>query len=234
MVNKYANLALAAVIFAGISGGLASATPCTATNGECTTTASSLPATVTGTLPNQGTALLINFSLSSPSDLTAWTTSYAGGMNLDGTTTMAGGFQPNLILYDSTGAFVTGDTGTAPPNANTDPNTGLYGDAYLTNSSTPAGSYTMAVTSFWLNQSTTATNLSDGFTQNLGNGTTFNDVQFNPRNGNYAVNISATPLSSTGPGGPTSAVPEPATVFLLLPAFALALLLRKRIAKAVQ
>lgn len=218
MVSRCANLALAAVVFVGISGSIAGAATCM---GTITT----LPATCTGTLANQGTAQLLNFMLSSPSDLTI-TTSYGGGNNLDGSTTPAGGFQPNLVLYDSTGMFVANTTGYPPPNANTDPTTNWDGDAYLTNPNTPAGSYTVAVTDWKLGQSTTATNLSDGFTDNLGNGSTFIDVGGNTRTGNYAVDIMATPV--------TSAVPEPATAFLMLAAFALALLLRKRIVGLVR
>lgn len=227
MASRYANLALAAVVFAGISGSIAGAATCTGT-------IMTLPATCTGTIANQGTAQLLNFMLSSPSDLTIYTTSYGGGKNLDGSTTLAGGFQPNLVLYDSTGMFVANTTGFPPPNANTDPTTNWDGDAYLTNPNTKAGSYTLAVTDWQLGQSTTATNLSDGFTDNLGNGSTFIDVGGNTRTGNYAVDIMATPVSGSGGGGPTSAVPEPATVFLMLPAFALALLLRKRIASSVR
>lgn len=215
MISRYANMALAAVVFAGISGSLAGA--------------ASLSQTYTGTLANQGTPLLQNFTLSSDSDLTIDTTSYGGGTNLDGTTTPTGGFEPSLVLFDSAGNYVMGEvtTGTSPI-ANNDPSNGWALDAYLSDPNTPAGSYTVALTDWALQQSPMATNLSDGFTFNLGSGTKFVDEQGNTRTGNYGMNIMATPLSSGG-GGPTSAVPEPATIFLILPVFALALLLRKRI-----
>ena len=161
------------------------------------------PATITGTLPNQGTALEELLTLPQTSALTITTTSYAKG-----------GFEPNLLLFNSVGNFVTAGN----PFGSVDPGTGIVGDMRLTALNLPAGMYTLAVTDFLLNQSLTATNLSDGFTVNYGSGTTFADSNGNPRIGNYAVTI------STG----ASAVPEPATLWLSTPLFAiLALRLRK-------
>lgn len=156
-----------------------------------------LPATITGTLPNQDTALLQQFTLGVNSGLTVTTTSYASG-----------GFQPNLFLFDMNGSFVTAGT----PFGAIDPTTGIIGDMRLSTSSLPAGMYTLAVTDFLLNQSLTATNLSDGFTANFGSGTTFVDATGNTRTGNFAFTISAAP-------GDT-AIPEPAAVWLIAPALA--------------
>jgi hypothetical protein len=150
------------------------------------------PATITGTLPNQGTALLENFTLSSMTNLTITTTSYASG-----------GFEPNLLLFNSAGKFVMSGN----PFGTADPSTGIVGDMKLTESGLAAGAYTLAVTDFLLNQSLTATNLSDGFTVNYGSGTTFVDANGNSRTGNFALTI------STG----ASAVPEPATFWLVAP-----------------
>jgi uncharacterized membrane protein YoaK (UPF0700 family) len=58
-----------------------------------------LPVTLTGTLPNQGTALEQSFNLDAPGDLTISTSSYA-----------TGGFQTNLLLYNSAGEFITACT----------------------------------------------------------------------------------------------------------------------------
>ncbi|MGH9639080.1 MAG: DVUA0089 family protein [Bryobacteraceae bacterium] len=218
MVSRCANLALAAVVFAGISGSVAGA--------------ASLSQTYTGTLANQATPFLQNFTLSSASDVTIYTTSYGGGTNLDGTTTSAGGFQPSLVLFDSAGNYVANEvTAGTSPIANPDASNGWALDAYLSDSNAPAGSYTVALTDWLTQQSPMATNLSDGFTFDLGSGgSSFVDAQGNSRTSAYALNISATPVS--GGGGGMSAVPEPATFFLILPAFALALLLRKRIQSA--
>lgn len=164
------------------------------------------PATITGTLPNQGTALEETFALPTAENLTITTTSYAGG-----------GFEPNLLLFDSTGKFVaSGIPFGAPASA-----TGIIGDMQLKMSNLPSGMYTLALTDFLLNQSLTATNLSDGFTVNYGSGTTFADSNGNARTGNYSFTIAA---------ASTAAVPEPATLWLAAPfVAALALRAKKRL-----
>jgi hypothetical protein len=166
------------------------------------------PFTDSGTLTNQGTVLEATFTLNTASTLTIYTDSYGGGKNADGSTALPGGFMPSLVLYDGGGNFVAGQTFPSPI-GNTDPTTGLNGDSYIKTSTLAMGSYTLALSDFLVQQPPTATNLSDGFT-NLGSGTTFSDVQGNPRNGNYTVNI-------TGAGS-APAVPEPATLLLMLPA----------------
>jgi hypothetical protein len=163
------------------------------------------PATITGTLPDQGAALLENFTLSSTSNLTITTTSYANG-----------GFESNLLLFNSMGNFVTAGN----PFGAVDSTTGIVGDMRLTASNLAAGMYTLTLTDFLLNQSLTATNLSDGFTVNFGSGTTFVDANGNQRTGDFAFTI----------GNGASAVPEPATLWLAAP-FLAALALRARRAR---
>jgi hypothetical protein len=173
----------------------------------------------TGTLTDPATVVQENFSLSSPGDVSIFTTSYGGGANLNGTTATAGGFQPNITLYNSDGTYVASQNANDPM-AKTDSSTGLALDGLLTESNLAAGNYIVTLTNFWTQQSATATNLSDGFT-NLG-GSTFLDVQSNMRTGAYALNIAA-------PGGPVSATPEPASFWLALPALAgVAFFARKR------
>jgi len=164
----------------------------------------SFPASITGTLPTQDTALLEMFTLPSSSDVNVTSTSYASG-----------GFEPNLLLYNSTGNFINGGTPFGQP----DPNTGIIGDMRLTAPNLAAGVYTLAVTDFLLNQSLTAINLSDGFTVNFGSGTTFMDSNGNQRSGNFALTI-----NTAGAGGE---VPEPATLWLAAP-FLAALVMRAR------
>jgi hypothetical protein len=163
----------------------------------------SFPGSITGNLPSQDTALLEMFTLPSTSDVTVTTTSYAGG-----------GFEPNLLLYNSMGNFINAGIPFGKP----DPNTGIVGDMRLSAPALPAGMYTLAVTDFLLNQSLTATNLSDGFAVNFGSGTTFMDSNGNPRSGNFALTISPA-------GG--GEVPEPATLWLVAP-FLAALVVRVR------
>lgn len=152
-----------------------------------------LPVTLTGTLPNQGTALEQTFTLASESDLTIFTSSYANG-----------GFQTNLVLFDSMGGFITAGIPAGSP----DPSNGIVGDSSLMAMNLAAGTYIVALTDFLLNQSDTAQNLSDGFTSNLGDGETFVDANGNTRNGNYSLTIQAN----------SAAIPEPSTLWLAAPA----------------
>jgi hypothetical protein len=171
-------------------------------------------ATNTGTFTNQAEVFEATFSLNAASKLTIFTTSYGGGSNLSGPASVAGGFQPMITLFTSAGNYVTGQQTTSPI-AQADPASKLALDQYLFDANVGPGSY-IAVLTDWLNQqSPNATNLSDGFVSLGSGGSTFVDEQFNPRNANYALNLSASPL-----GGGGSAVPEPATLGLILPALA--------------
>lgn len=155
-----------------------------------------LPVTITGTLPDQGTALEQTFTLPALSDLTIFTSSYA-----------MGGFQTNLFLFDSMGSFVSAGI----PDGLPDPNTGIIGDSSLMVMNLPAGMYTLALTDFLLNQSLTATGLADGFTANFGSGTTFVDASGSTRSGNFALTITT---------DDPAAIPEPSTFLLAAPVLA--------------
>ncbi|MGC2662127.1 MAG: DVUA0089 family protein [Bryobacteraceae bacterium] len=187
-----------------------------------------LPSTCTGVLDSEsgtpGSIAVEEFTLASTSDVTLFTTSYGGGTNLDGSTTSAGGFQPNLAIFDTTGLAVAFQTGMASPIGNTDPATGLNLDAYVTDMA--AGTY-YAILSDINNQLSASfsgfgnTAPSDFYTLFSGpGGTSFTDVQGNTRDGNYALNLEATSL--------TSAAPEPATLWLVIPAVLGVALLRRR------
>src|SRR5579884_2474025 len=185
-------------------------------------------ATDTGILPNQAQVVEETFTLSSTAGITAFTTSYGGGNNLNGTTAGAGGFQPSLILFNSSGNYVMGETYPSPV-AHTDPTTHWALDAYLSSSGLPAGTYTIALAD-WLNQqSPSATNLSDGSTDNLGSGgSTFVDAQGNMRSANYAFNLSVSPPA------PPAGTPEAATLLLVVPALGTAFVYgRKRRSRLV-
>lgn len=193
--------------------------------------ASSISQTYTGTLTAEsgsGSVVLESFSLTSPSNVTIYTTSYGGGMNLNGTTTGPGGFQPNITLYNSTGFVVANQSPSFSPIGNADPSTGANLDGYLQDTDAAAGTYYVTLTD-WQNQmsiTSTGLNASEAaYLQFSGpGGTSFQDVQGNTRTGNYALNISAMPLSSS-----SSTVPEPATGLLLIPGLAAAVFVgRKR------
>ena len=190
----------------------------------------SLPATCTGTLDAEsgtpGSVVVESLTLTSPSAVTLYTTSYGGGTNLDGSTTTHGGFQPNITLFDATGFAVASENGTTSPIANPDPTNGWRGDGYVKDGDVPAGSYYAILTDV-NNQVSPAftgfgsTSPSNFYTFFSGpGGTSFTDSQGFTRNGNYAFNIQATPLSS--------ATPEPATLWLVLPVFAAAVLFSRR------
>jgi hypothetical protein len=157
-----------------------------------------LSATITGTLPNEGTVLLENFTLPMPSDLGIYSTSYA-----------TGGFSPDLMLFDTDGTFVADSNLAGFP----DPNTGLTGDASLNVDDMTAGLYTLAVIDSELHQAIAGANLSGGFTVDDGDGTTFLDGGGNVRTGNFAVTLNMT------------AVPEPASIFLALMVFGVLMVL---------
>lgn len=166
------------------------------------------PATISGSLPNQDTALELTFTLASTGNLTASTTSYA-----------TGGFQPNITIFNSSGIAIANQWATPPPGAVADPATGLTVDSYLTANNLMAGTYVLALTDWALGQSVTATNLSDGFTSNFGNGVTFVDINGNTRTGAYALHLATSSVSS---------VPEPASILLLAPIMLAAMIYRKR------
>jgi hypothetical protein len=187
--------------------------------------ASSISQTYSGTLTSEtgsGSVVLESFTLTSASDVTIYTTSYGGGTNLDGTTSAAGGFQPNITLYNSTGFVIENQSPSFSPVANPDPSNGLTLDGYLKDTDAAAGTYYVTLTD-WQNQmSVTATglNLSEAASLQFSGpgGSSFQDVDGNNRTGAYALNISATPM-----GG--SAVPEPSTFMLVIPTLAAAVLL---------
>lgn len=170
----------------------------------------SYPATISGSLPNQDSALELTFTLSSTENLTASTTSYA-----------TGGFQPNVTLFNAGGIAIANQWATPPSTAVADPTTGLKLDSYLTANNLVAGTYILALTDWALGQSPTATNLSDGFTSNFGNGVTFVDIGGNTRTGAYALHLATSSVSS---------IPEPASFLLLAPVMLAAIIFRKRLA----
>jgi hypothetical protein len=170
----------------------------------------SFPGTVSGTLPNESSVLELVITLPNSGAFTASTTSYAKG-----------GFQPNLTLFNSSGVTAATQSATPPPAGVADPTTGMILDGYLTASGLPAGMYTLTLTDWELGQSITATNLSQGFTSNVGNGIDFIDVTGATRTGAYTVDLAFT-------GSSPSAVPEPGTWVLTLLPMAAAIIFRRR------
>jgi hypothetical protein len=160
------------------------------------------------------------------------------GSNAAGNIIPAGGFDPILSLFDSTGGVLsplnvlvetTYPSGACPPTGVTDPVTGLCYDVYLSETTlTPGATYLVV-----LSQNDNAPNLTtlgDGFSE-VGNGNftgsifgcpngQFCDSFANNRTGDWAVDIT----------GATSALelPEPGTALMVFTALGGALLLRRR------
>ena len=105
--------------------------------------------TLSGQLSNDLSVVEVGFSVGSTETDTFFTTSYAGGLNANGSTTQAGGFDPVLTLYTGAGHFLADGGGATVCNGSTnaDSITGLCNDAYFTQALT-AGSYILAITEF--------------------------------------------------------------------------------------
>ena len=180
--------------------------------------ASATTFTDTGTFTKDNQVAEFTFNVATASTYTLYTTSYGGGANLNGTTSLAGGFVPVLSLFHANGSIVAADGGSGMCNggAKMAAATGMCDDAYL-NLALTSGNYILALTEF---PNVAINNLSDGFlfasdphatgTICGKKGGTFLETDVAPcvqRDGSYAVNVTN-----------ASAVPEPATWALMLPA----------------
>jgi hypothetical protein len=158
--------------------------------------------------------------------VTLRTYSYAGGVNAAGDVIPAGGFDPILALFDSSGALIgQNDDGAGVPNG---PNTGTAYDTLL-ESSLAAGDYTVAVMQY--DNFAAGSFLADGFTRDgqpnftagfgCSNGI-FCDVSgaapFDNRTGAWAFDVLNVAAADEGPTL-NAPVPLPAA----LPLFAAAL-----------
>ena len=182
--------------------------------GQC---AHATPITQTGDFTADNQTVSYSFTLPTTQTVTIYTTSYGGGMNLDGTTSASGGFVPVLSLFTGAGSIIASDGGSGVCNggAQADGSTGLCNDAYLSELLGP-GSYEVVLSEF---PNVAINNLSDGFlfasdpyaTGNQCGDSTgqFLDTTVAPcaqRDSHYSYDIST-----------TSPVPEPPTWALVLP-----------------
>lgn len=191
--------------------------------------ASASTVSYTGSFTSDDQVQLFTFSLASPSDITLETLSYGGGMNGNGQKIPEGGFEPVLSLFSGTGLFLnaSGANGSCPPQT-VDSATGLCGDAFLMQSGLAAGKYTVALTEFFnvANGPTLAAGFLEGGAGNFTgvscgiSGGSFLDETCAQRTSNYALDITTSPS--------TSATPEPASFWLILPGAALFLFARLR------
>lgn len=176
---------------------------------------------LSGTFTSDDQVYQSNFSTSTAQSYSFFTTSYGGGMNVNGTSTPAGGFVPVLTLFTGSGDII----GSSTTGGAVDPVTGLSDDAYLSAVLNP-GSYTLTLTEF---PNVAIGNLSQGFLfagmpdltgSFCGGGGPFLEADVAPcvqRNGDYTLNITS--------AAPT---PEPASWVLLLSGIGILLGFRRR------
>lgn len=140
---------------------------------------------------------LINFTVDGPSIVTLRTWSYAGGTNAEGATIDAGGFDPNVTLFDDgSGNFI--DENDDGFGVAADPVTGAEFDSLLS-IFLDAGNYIAVVTQY-ANFAIGPT-LADGFTGSNTSG--FVDADGNVRTSAWALDIIV------------ADIPEPASLALI-------------------
>lgn len=174
--------------------------------------AQALSLSYTGGFEVDNEVKLLSFVIPTASNVTLRTWSYAGGIMADGAEITAGGFDPSLFLFDSTGMLIAenGDGGAAVA---PDPVTGERFDSYLTIATLAAGSYTLAIAQY--DNAPNGNNLSGGFSEtdtaftagyDCSNGM-FCDTEGTNRTPFWAVDIVGTEVA---------AVPLPATLPMTL------------------
>jgi hypothetical protein len=188
-----------------------------------------------GTFPNDANVFLQGFTVNTTAQVTIQSYGYAGGTVPTSplpTVIAAGGFAPNLILFDGTGAEIVSDNGGHCGATNADPATGNCDDPFI-QQTLAAGNYTLALL-VWDNVPADGL-LADGFRQDGNPGFTcaefgasgnFCDVTSAlgvVRTGDYAVALTGAGLVSQG-----AAVPEPATLPLALIGCLMGFLARRR------
>jgi hypothetical protein len=151
----------------------------------------------------QWAAVVVDFTVSAPSDMQAVTFSYGGGVNGAGSTISQSGFEPYLSLFDSGGNFLASTFfgTTCPAGANTNTNSGQCYDVLLDGGVLAPGNYQIAISAFEnmsLAENLGTGTLADGFA-GLGNLAPGEDLH-------YAFDVN---LTSTSP------VPEPSALLVL-------------------
>jgi hypothetical protein len=188
-----------------------------------------------GTFTEDDQVQLFSFSIASSATVTLRTYGYAGGINAQGHTIAAGGFDPILSLFTSTTMLKAANNDGTCGQVGTGPGGCL--DSFL-QISLAAGAYTLALTEN--DNIALGPNFSNGFSQaGQGNFTgpefgcsngIFCDSAGDNENGNWEVDLLNVTSASVGTG-----TPEPGTLWLLSGAFVAALggafLRRRRIVR---
>ena len=178
----------------------------------------------TGNLPNDDSVLLFEFTIAAPANVTLLSYSYAGGTNSSSAVIPAGGFDPILSVFDSSGALIDFNDDGSSPDVGIDPVSGNDWDTYLELNALPAGTYTVSLSQY--NNFAIGPNLSNGF---QGSGTSgFVDDDGYTRTSAWAfdiLNADSADLADTiqgGPSGSATAIPTLSEWMLIVLAMLLA------------
>jgi len=161
------------------------------------------PIVVSGNLTADDDVQSTLFSLSQTQSLAFYTTSYAGGVNADGSVTPSGGFDPILSLFDANGNLIALNDDDTTGHSRIDPVTQVVADSYFSNDLGP-GTYRLAVSEYDNFPSSTFSTYSEAgnptFTNQFSNSLSgpFVDVTGAQRTSAYTYNIAAVPEASAG------------------------------------
>ncbi len=168
----------------------------------------------TGSFTQDDDVQLFSFTVDSISTVTLFTLSYAGGTNADGSIISAGGFDPNLSLFDSSGLLIYQNDDGTPPDVGIDMDVFLAFDTFLQIVLTP-GTFTVAISQY--GNFANGPTLGDGFSRdgqgNFAGG--FIDYFDNPRTNEWAFDILNVEGAYAQHEYPETPVPEPSTLTLL-------------------
>ncbi len=168
----------------------------------------------TGNFTQDDDVQLFSFTVGSTSTITLRTLSYAGGTNADGSLISAGGFDPILSLFDSSGLQIYENDDGGPPDVGIDLVVFLAFDTFLQVELTP-GIYTAAISQY--DNFANGPTLGDGFSRdgqgNFAGG--FIDYFGNQRTNEWAFDILNVEGAYAQHEYPETPVPEPSTLTLM-------------------
>ncbi len=189
----------------------------------------------TGSFASDDQLQEFTFTLSSPATVTAVTWSYAGGTNQAGMAIPAGGFDPWLAIFDSSGNLVQSVDNGACGQVGMDLSTGSCFDSFISQSFSP-DTYTLILSES--DNQPFDNQLADGYTR-TGQGD-FTGGEFGCSNGSFcdansanrtaawAVDIDNVDIASE------TGVPEPGTMLLGAAGLVGIIELRRRYRKALE
>jgi hypothetical protein len=198
------------------------------------------PVLFQGTFSQDDQVELFSFTSDGSTPITIESYGYAGGL-VNGNSIAAGGFAPNIVIFDSTGAQAATDQGGHTGNTSADPVTGNYDDPYISQVFA-AGVYDLALI-VWDNVSFDGT-LADGFKQDgnpgftcaengvSGNFCDVTDPLLRSRTGDYDLSFAGVTAVTDITAGSGPVIPEPSTVVLIAGGLCLIALFRARLIPA--